>query len=112
MTVLLTIFATLGATVVAIVLAFGFHTWRDRRRHRRAYAAALKRFEARPRGRVVKIGTIVVDQLGREHPWGFEVDCEGRVPGMSIGLHGEILIAGYAKEELVEMAKRRAEFET
>ena len=112
MNALLWIFAALGATAVAIVLLFLVSTWRDRRRHRRAYEEALKRFEARPRGRVLKIGTIVRDELGREHPWGFAVDCEGKVPAMSVGIHGELLIAGYAKEELLEMAKRRAEFET
>lgn len=106
------IFATLGATAVAVVLVFFVHTWRDRRRRRLAYEEALRRFEARPRGRVLRIGTVVVDALGREHPWGFELDCEGKVPGQSIGLHGEILIGGYTTGELVEMAKRRAEFDT
>lgn len=106
------IFAALGATAVAVFLVFLIRTWRDRRRRRRIYEEALRRFEARPRGRVLKIGTVVVDALGREHPWGFELDCEGNVPGQSVGIHGEILIAGYTTGELVEMAKRRAEFDT
>jgi hypothetical protein len=104
-------FAMLGVVFAMLLLGFGAHTALERRKRKRAYAEALARFEARERGKIVKVGTIVRDCLGREHPWGFELDCRGRVPAMAIGPHGKTLMAGYTREELLEIAKRPSEFE-
>jgi hypothetical protein len=111
MPILVGLFAAFGFLAFAIVVVFFVRTWRDRRERSKIYAEALARFEAREKAKIVKVGKIVLDPLGREHPWGFELDCLGRVPARSIGIHGEILIAGYTREELLEIARRPSEFE-
>lgn len=109
--VILGVFAMLGFLAVGSFLVFYVHGWSERRSRRQTYEDALRRFEARPRGKVLKIGTMIRDELGHEHPWQFSFDCQGRVPAVAQGIHGEILLAGYTFAELSEMARRRSEFE-
>lgn len=103
--------AVVGLAAISVFLLFLFETIRDRRRIARVKREMLRRFAERPKGRILKVGTIVKDILGGEHPWGFEIDCEGRVPTAYLGPNGEFLVAGYTKDELLEMARRPSEFE-
>lgn len=82
------------------------------RRKREAWARAeLERFARRPKARIVSIGTVVRDGVGGEYPYGFTLDCENRVPPFGRGPDGQCLCGNWTNAELVEIAKRRKEFE-
>ena len=103
--------AMVGAVATAFFLLFLGHGILERRKARKEYLAALARFEKRPRATILAVGGVVVDALGREHAMNCTLDCRGEVPAQSIGIHGEILVGGYTREELVEIAKRWKEFQ-
>lgn len=108
---LATLALIIAITLASIELAARIKTRAEIQRHKEK---ARERFEARPRGRVVKIGTIVRDRTGRELPAGFALDCEHRVPSGALMYDGEnvrMLMAGYTAEELVEIARNPKEWQ-
>lgn len=98
-----------GWSLVALAAGARWLYWKIRNREEEA--AELRRFEARRRGKIVKVGHIVIDPLGREQPWDFHIDGENEVPALAQGPRGELLFAGYTREELLEIARRPEEFQ-
>lgn len=78
------------------------------------HAQALARWNDRSRARIIEVGTISQDEQGNPLPQGFRLNanCNGRmVPEIMIGPDGEIAWGGYTRDELVEIVRRRKEFE-
>jgi hypothetical protein len=80
----------------------------------RAARAHLKAWENRPRAKIVQVGHLIKDELGNFHPTDFKLRGtteQGMVPIWEHGPNGELAWGGYTKEELVEIVRRRKEFE-
>ncbi len=84
---------------------------RDERRRRDFQAAA---FRNRPKATVIQIGYLIERPDGKPIPTGFAVVDAGHVPAYAAMCDGERvrdLTFGWTNEELVELVRRRKEFE-
>ena len=105
----------LGGVTLAVTAAVFFYAidkvqvWSfNRKMHR----YLTKRWEHRTKGRIMTIGRAVKDPDGREHAEDFRIMLPDRKqPFVIIGPKGEVALAGWTNEELLEIAKRRKEFE-
>lgn len=88
---------------------------RARRQRRQHQALCRHLFATREKGEVMKVGHLHRLSDGRVVPWGFEIDCHGRVPAFCYLFDGERNVAlwgGWSEAELREMATRPSEFAT
>ena len=92
-----TCIATVGLAVVGVLA-----TRKEERRR--------KAFEARPRARIGRVGSVVLLPDGRRAISNWEFDCLNRIPPFDLR-EGVVLYAGYTVDELEEIAARRAEWE-
>ena len=81
---------------------------------RAALEIARIAYDRRPRGTIVEIGTVVRGEDGKEHPADFLLNCRSEMPAQWVQSDGKTvhhLFAGYTEAELIEIARRRKEFE-
>ena len=81
---------------------------------RLAREIAQRAYDRRARGTITKIGTILIGEDGKYHPYDFEINCRGEMPAQWVQSDAKavhVLYAGYTEAELIEIARRRKEFE-